>query len=36
MVDGRPGALHRLIYAALTTLTVALLLLGVNLIRHRG
>ncbi|PYK90992.1 MAG: hypothetical protein DME35_03915 [Verrucomicrobia bacterium] len=36
MADGKPGALHRLIYAGLATLTVALVLLGVNLIRHRG
>lgn len=36
MADGKPGALHRLIYAGLATLTVALLVLGVNLIHHRG
>jgi hypothetical protein len=36
MADGKPGALHWLIYAGLATLTVALVLLGVNLIRHRG
>jgi len=36
MADDKPGALHRLIYAGLATLTGALVLLGVNLIRHRG
>jgi hypothetical protein len=36
LADGKPGALHRLIYAGLATLTVALVLLSVNLIRHRG
>jgi len=36
MGDGKPGALHRIIYAGLATLTVALVLLGVSLIRHRG
>jgi hypothetical protein len=36
MADGKPGALHWLIYAGLATLAVALVLLGVNLIRDRG
>jgi hypothetical protein len=36
MADGKLGALHWLIYAGLATLALALVLLGVNLIRDRG
>jgi len=36
MADGRPGALYWLIYAGLATLAIALVLLGINLIRERG
>jgi len=36
MGDGKPGALHRIAYVGLATLTVARVLFGVHLIRHRG